>query len=150
MDAVRVLRGPERRRIRGSLVIRERRSGFDRRVRRRSRLAMELDATLIHLRDHPSTLMLLLILGNLLSLADLALTQVSLGLNAVEANPFMRHLLVDHSVYAAMVKVGVIVALSLVIWAFRRRRRIVGLAIYLAAFYCVIVAYELAGVVRLL
>jgi hypothetical protein len=44
----------------------------------------------------------------------------------------------------------VVMALSLVIWRFRRRRRIVGLAVYLVAFYCFVVAYELVGVGRLL
>jgi len=149
METVRVLREPQRRRVTRFIVVRERRSGFERRSRRRSRLAAELDTTLVYLRDHPATLAALLILGNMLSLADLALTRVSLSLSAAEANPFMRHLLAAHPAYAPLVKIGVVMALSLVIWRFRRRRRIVGLAVGLAAFYCVVVAYELVGVGRL-
>ena len=150
METARVLRGPERRRVTRFLVVRERRGGFERRSRRRSWLAAELDTILVNLRDHPATLAALLILGNVLSLADLALTRVSLNLGAAEANPFMRPLLAGHPAYALMVKIGVVMALSLVIWRFRRRRRIVGLAVYLAAFYCFVVAYELVGVGRLL
>ena len=150
METARVLRRPERRRVTRFIVVRERRSGFERRSRRRSRFAAELDTTLVYLRDHPATLAALLILGNVLSLADLALTQVSLSLNAAEGNPFMRHLLAAHPAYAPMVKIGVVLALSLVIWRFRRRRRIVGLAVGLMVFYCVVVAYELVGVGRLL
>lgn len=150
MEEVRVLRGPERRRATRFFVVRERRSGFERRSRRRSRLAAELDTTLVYLRDHPATLAVLLILGNMLSLADLAFTQVSLSLGAAEANPLMRHVLAAHPAYAAVLKIGVVMALSLVIWRFRRRRRIVGLAVYLVAFYCLVVAYELVGVGRLL
>ena len=150
METARVLRGPERRRVTRFLVVRERRGGFERRSRRRSWLAAELDTTLVNLRDHPATLAALLILGNVLSLADMALTQLSLSLGAAEANPFMRPLLAAHPAYAPMVKTGVVMALSLVIWRFRRRRRIVGLAVYLVAFYCFVVAYELVGVGRLL
>ena len=145
-----MLRRPERRRVTPFFVVRERRSGFERRGRRRSRLAAELDTTLVYLRDHPATLAALLVLGNMLSLADLALTRVCLSLGAGEANPFMRPLLAAHPAYAPMVKIGVVMALSLVIWRFRRRRRIVGLAVYLVAFYCFVVAYELVGVGRLL
>ena len=149
METVRILRGPERRRVTPFFVVGERRSGFARRGRRRSRLASELDTTLVYLRDHPATLAALLVLGNMLSLADLALTQVCLRLGAAEANPFMRPLLAGHPAYTPMVKIGVVMALSLVIYRFRRRRRIVGLAVYLVAFYCCLVAYELVGVGRL-
>jgi len=62
----------------------------------------------------------------------------------------MRHLLAAHPAYAPMVKIGVVMALSIVIWRFRRRRRIVGLAVGLTAFYCVVVAYEVVGLGRLL
>ncbi len=150
METVRVLRGPERRHATPFFVVRERRSGFDRRGRGRSWLAAGLDTTLVGLRDRPATLAALLVLGNLMNLADLALTRVALNLGATEANPFMRDVLAAHPACVPMVKIGVVVALSLVIWRFRRRRRIVGLALYLAAFYCLVVAYELVGVGRLL
>ena len=150
METVRALRGTERRRETRFFVVRERRSGFERRSRRRSLLAADLDATLVCLRDNPATLAALLILGNILSLADLALTRVSLSLGAAEANPLMRYLLADHPASAPMVKIAVVMTLSLVIWMFRPRRRIVGLAVYLVVFYCFVVAYELLGVGRLL
>ena len=49
-----------------------------------------------------------------------------------------------------MMNIAVVVALSLIIWRFRARRRILGLAFYLTAFYCCVVFYELVGVTRLL
>lgn len=149
MESVRALRGPDRRRVRRTVVLRERRSGFERRSCRRSWLRVEIESSLVHLRDHPASLALLLLVGNLLSLMDLALTQVCFNLGGTEANPLMRHVLAAHPTCAAVVKVGLVAAISLVIWRFRRRRRIVGLVVYLVAFYCVIVVYELVNIARL-
>ena len=138
------LRGPERRR--GTrFVFRERRSGFERRGRRRSRAAA-LDTSLIYLRDNPVAVAVLLLLGNVLSLADLALTRVSLVLGASEANPFMRPFVVAHPALAGVLKVGLVVALSLMIWRQRRRRRGLELAVFLAIFYGVLVIYELMSI----
>jgi hypothetical protein len=142
-------RGPDRRRS-ARFVLWDRRSGFERRERRQSPPLAVLDTTLEYLRDHPVTVAALLVLGNVLSLADLGLTRISLAAGAVEANPFMRPLLSAHPGQAGAVKIGLILALSLLIWRYRHRRRILGLAIYLVVFYCAIVIHQLAGLGRIL
>ena len=148
MEAIRALRGPDRRRARRVVVLRERRSGFERRRGRRPRLGAEIESSLVYLRDHPASLALLLLVGNLLSLMDLILTQVCFDLGGTEANPLMGHLLADHPTFAPVVKVGLVAVNSLIIWRFRRRRRIVGLAVYLVVFYCILVFYELVSIGR--
>ncbi len=146
METVRALRGPERRRVSRVIVLRERRSGFERRSRGRSWLGSQIEGSLVYLRDHPAGLALLLLVGNMLSLADLALTRLSFSLGGSEANPLMRHLLAAHPTSALAVKIGLVAAMSAVIWKLRRRRRILGLALYLVVFYCVLVFYELAAI----
>ena len=77
-------------------MLHDRRSGFERRHRRRSRLATELEASLVYLRGHSTALAALLVLGNVMSILDLALTRLALDLGAAEGNPLMRHLLTAH------------------------------------------------------
>ena len=142
-------RGPDRRRAR-RFVVRERRTGFERRSRRRPAAAAALDAILVYLRDNPATVAALLILANVLSLVDLALTHVSLDLGAAEANPVMRYFLDAGPAQAAIVKIGLVVVVSLVIWRFRRLRKGLELAVFLVALYGFVVIYELVGIGHLL
>lgn len=150
MEAVRILRGPDRRRARQLFVQHERRSGFDRRQRARTRFGAWFDAALVHLRDNPASLCGLLLLGNLLSFADLLLTQMSLSLGAAEINPLMRHLLALEPASAGAAKLALIAAATLAIWAFRRFRLVLAIGVYLVAFYCCIVLYQIVGIARLL
>ena len=147
--AVLCPRGPDRRRVR-RFVVRERRTGFERRSRRRPPLAAALEATLVYLRDNPATVAALLILANVLSLVDLALTHVALDLGAAEANPVMRYFLAADPAQAAVVKIGLVVVVSLVIWRFRRLRTGLELAVFLVALYSFVVLYELVGIGHLL
>jgi hypothetical protein len=150
MDAVRALRGPDRRRAQRLFVWNERRTGFDRRLRSRSWAGMQVDAALVYLRDHPVSLAALLLLGNLLSLTDLLLTWSSLALGAAEVNPLMHYLIALQPASAAAAKLAVIAAASLAIWWFRRYRTVLAIAVSLSTFYCCVVLYELVGFVRLL
>jgi hypothetical protein len=132
-------------------VLAERRSGFDRRRSLCSTpVRAALDASLLRLRDHPRTLVGILALANLLSLLDLVLTQTLLRLGAAtEANPVMRYVLAGGAVQAAVVKVGIVLAVSLAIWTLRRRRAALTTAVFFAAAYGAVVLYELAGLARL-
>jgi hypothetical protein len=150
MEAVRTLRGQERRRAQRFFVFNERRSGFDRRRRDRSFIGAQVDAALVSLRDNPLTLIALLLIGNLLSLFDLVLTSILLGLGAAEANPLMRDLLVADPQLAAAVKVAVVAAISCTIWIFRGRRRVLAVAIAMPAFFSGLVLYEALCVSRVL
>jgi hypothetical protein len=146
MESIRMLRGPDRRRVRRFFVVHERRSGFD---RRRPRSWPGLDGALLYLRANPASVVLLLLLGNLLSLCDLALTRSSLAVGASEANPVMRHLLVADPASATLLKIVLVAGVSLTIWVFRGRRRVLGLALYLPLFYAALVLYEVVCIARL-
>jgi hypothetical protein len=142
-------RGPQRRCVR-RFVVRERRSGFERRSRQRWLWAAALERSLVYLRANPVALAALLVLANALSLVDLALTHTSLDLGAVEANLFMRYFLSVDPAQAAIVKVGLVLAVSLAIWRLRRLRRALELAVFLVSLYGVVVVYELIGISDLL
>ena len=131
-------------------VLWNRRLGFDRRqTARRSPVGVALDASLLYLRDHPFALLALLALANLLSLVDLWLTTIVLRLGAVEANPFMQYFFDAGPTQAALVKIGLIAASTLGIWALRRRRSALTVALLFLAVYAAIVVYEIVGLTLL-
>ncbi len=141
--------GTDRRRRR-RFVVRERRSGFDRRrPQDRAPLAAALDASLVHLRDNPRSLIDVLALANLLSLLDLTLTLMLFELGASEANPVMGFFFAEGTLQAAAFKISLLAAASLGIWALRRRRVALLAALLFLAVYGVVVLYELAGLARL-
>jgi len=143
--APRRLRGRDRRRGR-RFVLRERRTGFERRwTPRRTPFGVGLDASLVYLRDHRRALVAMLALANLLSLLDLWLTSIALRLGVAEANPFMRYFFEASATQAAVVKCGLVVAASLGIWALRRYRPALTTALFFLAVYGAVVLYEIVG-----
>lgn len=144
MEAVRTLRGSDRRRAQRFFVFNERRSGFDRRRRDRSFIGAQIDAALISLRDSPLNLIALLLIGNLLSLFDLVLTSILLSLGGAEANPLMRDLITADPQLAAALKIAVVALVSCTIWVFRGRRRVLAVAIGMPVFFSGLVLYEVA------
>jgi hypothetical protein len=151
MDQVVTLRTmtDERRRSR-RLVLRDRRCGFDRRRRQyRTPLGAAWDSSLVHLRDNPLTLAGVLVLVNLLSLLDLRLTLILFRHGVTEANPIMRYFFTASVTQAAVVKAGLIAAVTLTIWALRQRRAALTVAIFALALFGAVVLYELAGLAHL-
>jgi hypothetical protein len=148
-DEVSHARGPDRRRSH-RLVIHERRSGFQRRTRHRAASVVAFEAFLAYFRDHPAALVALLVLANVLSALDLALTLILLRLGTAEGNPVMRYLFHGSPVQAAFVKCGLIAAASLAIWTLRRNRAALEAALFLAGLYYAVVIYEIVGLVRLM
>ena len=147
--APRRLRGRDRRRIR-RFVLRERRTGFERRwTPRRTPFGVGLDASLVYLRDHRRALVAMLALANLLSLLDLWLTSIALRLGVAEANPFMRYFFEASATQAAVVKCGLVVGASLGIWALRRYRPALTTALFFLAVYGAVVLYEIVGLAGL-
>lgn len=139
------LRGRDRRQRR-RFVLRERRSGFERRwTPHRAPFGVALDVPLIYLRDHRRALVAMLALANLLSLFDLWLTSIALRLGAAEVNPFMRYFFEASATQAAAVKCGLIVAASLGIWALRRYRPALLTALFFPVAYGAVVLYEIVG-----
>jgi hypothetical protein len=147
--APRRLRERDRRRSR-RFVLRERRTGFERRwTPRRSPFGVGLDASLVYLRDHRRALVAMLALANLLSLLDLWLTSIALRLGVAEANPFMRYFFEASATQAAVVKCGLVVGASLGIWALRRYRPALTTALFFLAVYGAVVLYEIVGLAGL-
>ena len=143
-------RGLERRRTH-RFVVRDRRSGFERRqARSRTTPGAAYESSLVYLRDHPAALIGLLALANLLSVLDLVLTRILLRLGAQEGNPFMDYLFHSSPVQAAVVKVGIIAAASLGIWTLRRQRAALAVTLFLVGAFGAVVLYELLGLARLM
>ena len=135
-------RGSDRRR-RHRFVYPERRTGFDRRMPQSDGLYSRYVRMLVSYRENPRTLLLVLVIYNVLNLADLVLTYRGLLLGATEVNPFMKALFDIHPVWAGIVKmsIGMIVAES--IWAFRRHRSALVLSIALTIGMAVLFCYHL-------
>jgi hypothetical protein len=147
--ALRRLRGHDRRRTR-RFVLRERRSGFERRwTPRRAPFGVALDASLVYLRDHRHALVALLALANLLSLLDFELTSIALRYGVAEGNPFMAYFFEASATQAAVVKCGLVVVASLVIWALRHYRVALMTALFFLAVYGAVVLYEIVGLATL-
>lgn len=113
----------------------ERRTGFDRR-----RTYPLLGA----LRDSPWTLLSVLVLLNLMSAADGALTAAELSAGiAREANPVFGGLIGRSPLLAAGFKLAVMVAVSILIWRWRRYRLILVIAVVALAIYALVLAYHI-------
>lgn len=105
----------------------ERRTGFDRRDASRGMLLRSL-------RDHPAALLTLLVAVNVMNVVDLLLTASAIRAGyATEGNLLMAHLFSQGMVPATLFKLGVVGAVSAVIWAERRYRRVLGVAFMAAA-----------------
>jgi hypothetical protein len=132
------------RRVSRKFVVRERRTGFDRRgPRRAGRIWATLDASLVYLRDNASVVLAVLLTANLLSILDLVFTLRALQNGAQEGNPVMKALLDWNPAVAGGVKVGIILGLSLLIWRLRRYRMILQVALFALAMYGGIIAYHI-------
>ena len=94
----------DRRKRRVSIVLHDRRSGFDRRTAPTSRSALAFEGVLRGLRDRPAALRIILIAANILNLADFLLTLNALAMGGTEANPLMRSLFAVDPLYAGVFK----------------------------------------------
>lgn len=119
-----------------------RRTGFD---RRRHPLVLEV------LRDSRWALLALLWLLNVLSLLDGLFTAVELSSGlAREGNPLFRGLIWTSPLFAAGLKIGIMLAVSVVIWHWRRYRVMLVLTLTTLALYAAVLAYHLGSLTGLL
>lgn len=115
----------------------ERRSGFDRR---------DPGLILYTMRERPWILLSVLVIMNLLSLADGALTLVEIEAGiATEGNPVLAALLGAHPLAAAAFKVGIVAAVSIAIWHGRRLRSMLALSIVACGAFAAVIAYHLGS-----
>lgn len=129
-------RTAERRQRRLSLVLPERRSGFD----RRNQAAVRV------LRDNPSLLLGVLVALNALNVLDWSFTRYEMSAGAIEGNPVMAALFGFDSAAAGVFKVTLMLVVSFVIWRGRRYRRVLELAVIAAMMYAALLAYHLFAI----
>jgi hypothetical protein len=138
-------RGRDRRRWRCTFVMRERRTGFDRR-RAAAWPARLREQVLVRLRDHDRNVLALLVTANILNVLDFVFTLRALAHGAVEANPLMRILLSLDPAAAGGVKVTLMLGVSLLVWRFRRYRLLLMAGATLPVVFGLIFLYHLYGV----
>ena len=127
----------ERRSPRTPFRVPERRTGFDR--RRPSGL-------LGVLRDSPAVLVGLLLLINLFSLVDWALTMRALSLGAIEGNPVLASMMTMNPFAAFMFKLLATLLVTLALWTWRRYRLILATAAGATILYAALMVYHLWGI----
>ena len=116
-------RAEDRRQRRFSFVLRERRSGFDRRGPvKAGRVSRGYERVLLGLRDRPRVIFGMLTVINVLNLADFLLTLNVLAHGGREANPVLRSLFALDPLYAGIFKVVAVFFISWLVWRFRRYR----------------------------
>jgi hypothetical protein len=142
-------RRQDRRRRRFSIVLRERRSGFDRRGPgpAASRAAVAFENTLTGLRDRPGVLAWLLVLVNVLNLADFLLTLNVLAAGGGEANPILRPLFEADPLYAGIFKMVAVLLVSWLVWRCRRFRSGLEAALIMVAVFAAVFLYHMYGLV---
>jgi hypothetical protein len=141
-------RQKDRRRRRFSFVLRERRSGFDRRGRERaSRASIAYEHALLALRDRPRLLFSLLVVVNVLNLADFLLTLKVLGEGGGEANPILRSLFAMDPLYAGMFKLVAVLLTSWLAWRCRRFRSGLEASVIMLAVFTAVICYHIFGLI---
>jgi hypothetical protein len=94
-------------------------------------------------------LAVLLVALNVLSIADWLLTLRALTLGAQEANAFMGALIVADPIVAGLVKAGIMLGVSLVIWNARRYRLVLATAVGAVGLYGILMLYHAMGLATL-
>ncbi len=129
-----------------SLVLHERRSGFDRR-RSRSRVRRATNSVLLFLRAEESLLFFALLAVNILNVADLAATLRALDLGAIEVNPLMHFLLGQNALLAAAAKIVMVGTASIAVWRLRRFRSALAVGVVMIFWFWLIIVYQLGALV---
>jgi hypothetical protein len=102
------------------------------------------------LRDSRWLLISLLVMLNVFSLLDGVLTAFELRLGiAREGNPVLGSIIQTNGFLAVAVKVAVMITVSVVIWHWRRHRRILAIVPFALALYAALLAYHLGSLVGL-
>jgi hypothetical protein len=97
------------------------------------------------LRDNSWLLLGVLVVLNVLSVADWAFTLEAFKYGAVEGNPVLAALIEVSPMSAAVFKLLVILAVSLAIWAGRRYRLVLATALLALFLYAGLIAYHIGG-----
>jgi hypothetical protein len=141
-------RQSDRRLRRFSFVLRERRSGFERRrPSGTNRVILAVDRALLALRDRPRVIFGILIVINALNLADFLLTLNVLAAGGGEANPILRSLFALDPLYAGIFKVLAVFVTSWLTWRCRRYRSGLQASLILLFVFAAVICYHIFGIV---
>lgn len=141
-------RGTDRRQRRLSFVLRERRSGFDRRGREGvGRVSVAYERALLALRERPRAVLGILLVVNALNLADFLLTLNVLAHGGGEANPIMKSLFALDPLYAGIFKMMAVMVTSWLAWRCRRFRSGLQVTLILLTLFTAVICYHLYGLV---
>ena len=141
-------RQKDRRHRRFSFVLRERRTGFDRRGREgASRVSIAYERGLLALRDRPRLLFGMLVVVNVLNLADFLLTLKVLAEGGGEANPILRSLFAMDPLYAGIFKLVAVLLTSWLAWRCRRFRSGLEAAVIMLAVFTAVICYHIFGLI---
>ena len=141
-------RQKDRRQRRFSFVLRERRRGFDRRGREgASRASIEYQRALLALREQPRLLFGLLVVVNVLNLADFLLTLNVLAQGGGEANPILRSLFAMDPLYAGVFKLVAVLLTSWLAWRCRRFRSGLEAAVIMLVLFSAVICYHIFGLI---
>ena len=86
-----------------------------------------------------------LVVLNLLSLADWALTLNALNSGAAEANPILAGLLGQGAALAGLFKVALMLGVSILIWRARSFRLVLGTLVAAIGLYLAVIVYHIAA-----
>ncbi|MBN1628492.1 MAG: hypothetical protein JW990_01895 [Thermoleophilia bacterium] len=125
-------------------TFRDRRTGFDRRELDTSDAGM-LHCTLVGLRNQPKALFWLLVVVNVLNIADFGLTLNALAHGFQEGNPVMGFLFEVNPAWAGVFKVLAVVLASLLVWQLKRYRKALIAAIGMLLVFAGVFIWHLYG-----
>jgi Domain of unknown function (DUF5658) len=133
-------RDTDRRVNRRNLYYPERRTGFDRR-------SPSLLTTA--LRDRPVALITVLVLVNVLSIADWMLTLRVLEAGAAEGNPVLAAMISANPAGAFVFKLAATLGVTIALWSWRRYRAVLATAIGALLIYAGLMVYHAWGLSQL-
>jgi len=118
----------------------EKRTGFDRRIQRKSHFSR----ILVSLANHRRAFISILIAVNVLSVLDFLLTMNLLNLGTIaEANPIMADLIVLNPIVAFLYKTSLVLSVTLIFWRFRRYRSVILATSSALVLFSVLIFYQL-------
>lgn len=137
------------RRRRAAFRLKERRSGFDRRLRLEPGARRTYGSFLWRLKEDAVLLLVLLAAINVLNLLDFGLTLMVLSRGGAEANPVLKPLFSVSPLAVAAFKLAVVGLVSALIWKGRRFRPFLQAALLILLLFAGVVGYQIGGLVLL-
>lgn len=132
-------------------TFRDQRTGFDRRDCDRPDGGVgSLYSRLRCLREQPRRLLWLLVVVNVLNIADYGLTLNALGNGFAEGNPIMGFLFEMSPAWAGVFKILAVVLASLIVWQLKRYRKALLAAILMLAVFAGVFIWHVYGLLMML